>query len=195
MEHTKDFEIRSALHKKILQRNHECSSTFVIDELGLAHGKKRIDVAVLNGCLHGYEIKSSKDNLTRLPEQLKEYQRSLQKLTLVVAENHLEEVMTLAPKWCGIFLVTKGSRGGISFSKIQRATVNPNIDTIALAHLLWRKEAIELLVRLGVDDKEIKGSKLKLYENISTLISVKELVIWIKEQFSKRENWRLVLQS
>mgnify|MGYP000551052876 CR=1 FL=1 len=194
MVHTKDFEIREAIHKKILHRNHNCSSTYVIDELGLAHGKKRIDIAVLNGCLHGYEIKSSKDNLNRLPEQLLEYQKSLQKLTLVVAENHLKEVLALAPKWCGIILVSKGPRGGISFSKIQRSLKNPNVESVALAHLLWRKEAIQLLESLKVDKKQTRGPKVKLYENISNLVSIDELVLWIKEQFSKRENWRVALR-
>src|SRR4051812_32014446 len=65
-----DSEIRAALHRKALRAFHHCNDTLVIDELGIAHAKARIDVAVINGCLHGFEIKSAADTLTRLPRQL-----------------------------------------------------------------------------------------------------------------------------
>lgn len=65
-----DIEIRSALHRKKLRQLHERADTLVIDELGLAHAKARVDVAVINGCLHGYEIKSAQDTLDRLAGQL-----------------------------------------------------------------------------------------------------------------------------
>ena len=63
---TTDANIRSALHAKRLRRARSQPDTLVIDELGLAHAKSRIDVAVINGCIHGYEIKSAKDTLDRL---------------------------------------------------------------------------------------------------------------------------------
>jgi hypothetical protein len=90
--HTTDEEIRSALHKKKLKRYHDCPDTLVIDELGLAHGKNRIDIAVLNGFVHGYEIKSSKDTLSRLPAQFDEYRRSLEKISIVAAKNHMDDL-------------------------------------------------------------------------------------------------------
>ncbi len=190
MEHTTDIEIRRALHKKVLMSQHKCSSTIVIDELGLAHGKNRIDIAVLNGCLHGYEIKSSKDNLLRLPDQLVEYRRSLQKLTLVVAPNHVDEIVSIAPEWSGIVLADKGGRGAIAFSTVRRSQRNPEVEAVALAHLLWKKEAINFLEELGVEKKLMKGTRLKLYENICSRASINELIDWIKTQFMERESWR-----
>jgi len=185
-----DLEIRSALHRKRLQSNHNCPSTLVIDELGLAHGKNRIDIAVLNGCLHGYEIKSSKDNLLRLPNQLEAYKKSLQKLTIVTASNHVDEVIDLAPAWCGIILADKGPRGGIRFTTLRKPLINPDIDVVSLAHLLWKKEVIDYLQKLGADSSLLKGTRIELYENLSCFVSVNELVSWIKEQFAKRESWR-----
>jgi hypothetical protein len=67
---TTDFDIRLALHAKRLRRLKTHPNTLVIDELGLAHAKSRIDVAVINGCIHGYEIKSDKDTLDRLSKQI-----------------------------------------------------------------------------------------------------------------------------
>jgi hypothetical protein len=45
----------------------------MLDEFGLEHGEVRVDVAVINGELHGYEIKSERDTLERLPRQVKAY--------------------------------------------------------------------------------------------------------------------------
>jgi hypothetical protein len=39
-------EIRAALHRKALRAFHRCNDTLVIDELGLAHAKARIEIAV-----------------------------------------------------------------------------------------------------------------------------------------------------
>lgn len=189
-----DFEIREALHRKVLKPYHRCDSTIIVDELGLAHGKKRIDVAVLNGHLHGYEIKSAKDTLARLPEQLNQYRKSLQKLTVVVAPNHMDGVLSIVPEWSGIIEARKGPRGGINFTTIRKATLNPEVDGVALAHLLWRKEAIELLTRFGLSDKELNKSRKQLYEIIANEASLVELVSWIKEKFMARETWRADLQ-
>jgi len=189
-----DFEIREALHRKVLKAYHRSNSTIIVDELGLAHGKNRIDVAVLNGHLHGYEIKSAKDTLIRLPDQLSQYRKSLQKLTIVVAPNHIDGVLSIAPEWSGIIEARKGPRGGISFTTVRKATINPEVDGVALAHLLWRKEAIELLARFGVSEKELSKPRKQLYEIIASETSLAELVSWIKEKFMARETWRADLQ-
>lgn len=189
-----DFEIREALHRKVLKSYHNCDSAVVVDELALAHGKNRIDVAVLNGHLHGYEIKSAKDTLTRLPAQLDEYRRSLQRLTIVVAPNHLDGVLSIAPEWSGIVRARKGPRGGINFTTIRKAAINPEVDSVALAHLLWRKEALEFLKKLGISEKELRKPRKQLYETIASETSLAELVIWIKEKFMARENWRVDIQ-
>lgn len=188
---SKDADIREALHRKVLQPYHKCSSTLVVDELGLAHGKNRIDIAVLNGCVHGYEIKSSKDNLLRFSAQLEEYTRSLQKLTVVSAPNHIEDVLCIVPDWCGVVQANMGPRGGIKFSTLRRAAKNPNVDAVALAHLLWRKEAVEFLELLGVSGKNLTMPRRVLYEEIANQASLSELVAWIKDRFMKRDSWRV----
>jgi len=95
-------EVRAALKKRHLRHYNGRRDVLIIDELGLAHARSRIDLAVFNGHLHGYEIKSASDALDRLLRQLATYVYSLQKLTLVVATRHLDAASTIAPKWCGL---------------------------------------------------------------------------------------------
>ncbi len=191
---TTDNEIRKAFHAKRLASYHDCPNSIVIDELGVAHGKNRIDIAVVNGCIHGYEIKSSKDNLLRFPSQLQAFAKCFEKLSVVSAENHLEELIEKTPEWCGIILAEKGSRDGISFSTIRRSKKNPNVDIMAMAHFLWKKETVELLASLGADKEMLKGARINLYNNLSKMITIHELSSKIKSLFMCREEWRTALQ-
>ena len=103
---TDDPVIREALVRTRLRPFRQNKEALVLHELGLAHGRVRVDVAVLNGVLHGYEIKSDSDSLNRLEIQIEVYRQALQKLTLVVAERHASNVFDFAPDWCGVLLVS-----------------------------------------------------------------------------------------
>jgi hypothetical protein len=189
---TTDLEIREAFHAKRLVSHHDHPGTMVIDELGVAHGKNRIDIAVVNGCIHGYEIKSSKDNLTRFSSQLESYAQCFEKLSFIAAENHIQELKRQTPEWCGIILAEKGTRGAINFSTLRRSKKNPEVNVIAMAHFLWKKEVIEILQGLGAENVMLKGARASLYENLSKMITVDELSLKIKNSFLNRNDWRVV---
>ncbi|HEX6037420.1 MAG TPA: hypothetical protein VFZ20_05255, partial [Longimicrobium sp.] len=74
MEGTKDSDIRSVLYATELARHAACSGSLVVPELEICQREFRIDVAVVSGtALHGYEIKSDRDTLSRLPAQAVAY--------------------------------------------------------------------------------------------------------------------------
>lgn len=185
-----DADIRAALHSKALLADHRCSDTLVIDELGLAHAKARIDVAVINGCVHGYEIKSAADTLTRLPQQLALYADCLEMLTIVCAEKHIAGVRELAPRWCGIMKATKGPRGGIVFETIRGPKRNPDIKPYRLAHLLWRSEAVAILSRTNAPPQVLRAPRKTLYKSLAAKFSVAEITAFIKQSMASRQDWR-----
>ena len=141
----RDHVVRQALHDKVLRDHHGQPNTLVLDELGLRHGACRVDVAVVNGYLHGYEIKSDADTLERLPSQVAIYSKVLDRATLVVGERHVKKCEALLPSWWGIKVVSEGPRGGIDFEVVQSVQMNPSIDPFALAELLWRAEVVQIL--------------------------------------------------
>jgi hypothetical protein len=190
MSHSTDAEIRAALHRKALRAFHRCNDTLVIDELGLAHAKVRIDVAVINGCVHGFEIKSAADTLTRLPQQLELYEECLEKLTIVSADKHIAGVRELAPRWCGITKATKGPRGGIVFTTVREPKRNPNIQAYHLAHLLWRSEAVAILTRANASPKVLRAPRKTLYKSLAAKFSVAEITEFIKQSMTLRQEWR-----
>lgn len=192
---SRDIEIRQHFHKKRLQHFHDCPNTIVIDELGIAHGKNRADIAVLNGAFHCFEIKSSKDTIVRLPEQLSEYSKCFERISVISAPNHIQKIMTILPSWCGLILATKGVKGAVAFKTIKRPKKNPQLEIIAMAHFLWRREIIELLTTLGVEAKHLNQSREKLYQLIPPTVTAQELTQWIKVKFMCRKDWRAASQQ
>lgn len=187
---TKDADIRSALHAKRLRRAKSHPDTLVIDELGLAHARSRIDVAVINGCIHGYEIKSAKDNLDRFATQIDIYRQTLQKLTLVTAPKHVAGIMDRAPEWCGVLAAEQGSRGGVSFQVLRNPVANPDIDPVMMAHLLWRNEVIELLSQAGCPPKDLRRPRRQLYEILCEAMTLREITASIRAFMVRRRTWR-----
>jgi hypothetical protein len=190
MGQTKDIEIRTALHRKKLSAYRAAPDTIVVDELGLSHAKVRIDVAVINGCVHGYEIKSGLDTLNRLPGQIELYGQCLEKLTLVCAPRHIEKVEKIAPQWCGIIMAEKGARGAIAFTTVRRTGSNAQINAVQLAHLLWRPEAVTLLSRFESGKKILNRPRKELYEALAAVMTVPELTAAIREFMQLRRAWR-----
>jgi len=187
---TTDMEIRREVHRKLLKQSHISEGTIVIDELGVSHGRNRVDIAVLNGLLHGYEIKSSKDNLKRLPTQISEYSKVFQKLTLIVDQKHFEHSLSHIPHWCGVVVVNKGIRGGIHFSKYRGAQLNPQVSAFDMAHLLWRKEVYDFLTTGLGQQLNKNATRATLYNELVNQCSVKDIFELIKTMFTRRENWR-----
>ena len=188
---TTDSGIRLALHAKRLRRAKAHPDTLVIDELGLAHAKCRIDVAVINGCIHGYEIKSARDTLYRLSTQIDIYRQTLQKLTIVAAPKHVAGIMTRAPEWCGTIAAEQGPRGGISFHMVRSAVANPDVDPVMMAHLLWRDEVIDLLSQIGYAPRELRRPRRHLYEMLCEAMTLREITASIRTLMALRQAWRV----
>ncbi|KDM89727.1 sce7726 family protein [Photobacterium galatheae] len=185
-----DIDVRNAVHKKLLKRHHSDADTLVLDELGICLGACRVDIAVVNGILHGYELKSAKDTLERLPAQVKYYSAVMDKVTLVVSDNHYEEAKKIVPDWWGIKVVTQGSRGGIHIVHERAEKTNRSIDPLRVAQLLWKEECLTLLEKWG----SLKGNKSKprhkLWAIVSETIPEKQLRNEVRLQLKKRTEWR-----
>jgi hypothetical protein len=97
--HPRDADVRPALRATLLSRHAGETDTVLIEELGICRGQVRVDLAVVNGELHGYEIKSDRDSLRRLAVQLDFYGKVCDRATLVVAQRHLHHALDVLPAW------------------------------------------------------------------------------------------------
>lgn len=185
-----DALIRERFHRMMLRRQHAHKGTVVLNELGLDHGRCRADIAVVNGRLVGYEIKSDSDSLKRLAEQVRAYSAVFDRALIVVGERHVESVQRLVPKWWGVILSSRGPRGAIHFQTLRKATGNTGIDPHLLARLLWRDEAAEILRGRGVPARVLRQPRAVLYECLVGIFGLRQLRKVVRECLKSRKSWR-----
>jgi hypothetical protein len=72
------------------------------------------------------------------------YGEVLDTVTLVTCAKHLAAARRAVPPWWGLE-TARLVEGSVRLTPRRRARQNPNVDPFALASLLWRDEALELL--------------------------------------------------
>lgn len=186
----RDRDVRQALHRKVLGEHHGDPDTLVLDELGLRHGACRVDVAVVNGEVHGFEIKSDADTLERLPAQVALYGAVLDKATLVVGERHLAAALAQLPAWWGVRVAAAGPRGAVHFRTERQPRRNQHLDPVAVAELLWRPEVVDLLRDLGTSEPVLRKPRAVLYRHLAEAVELDELRRLTRLRLKARERWR-----
>lgn len=184
-------DIRLALYHKHLRPEQASPETLIVDELGLLHGRSRIDIAVINRQrIHGYEIKSAHDSLARLQTQLHIYRQTLHMLTIVTAPKHLMSPRLQIPSWCGLIQAQRSPLGDLQFLSLRHAHINPDVDPVMQAHLLWRSEVIDLLTEHGFSSKKLRYPRVKLYQLLCEVLTPSELTTSIQRCMMLRRAWR-----
>ncbi len=186
----RDIDIRRALREEIERRHRSESGTRVVEELGLCQGIARVDLAVINGSLHGYEIKSGRDTLARLPGQCDIYNRALDFITIVTEAAHISKIRAIVPSWWGIWCVReRGAKADIEISRQPRP--NPHILPSALAELLWREEALKALADRGLADGLRSKPRRDLWLRLATDLTVEELSAIVRDCLKRRgASWK-----
>lgn len=185
-----DHHLRQAVKRKVLARHAKDPDTRIVEELGLRHGIARVDIAVVNGIIHGYELKSDKDNLKRLPQQIQIYSSVLDKVTLLVGIRHALEAITLVPDWWGIKIARVGSRGAFEFGSYRTADLNPSLDPLSVCKLLWRDEALTLLVELGEAERVRYKTRALVYARLAEVADLASIQERVRRQLKSRTTWR-----
>ncbi len=144
----------------------------MLDELDLC-GLTRVDVAVVNGHLTGYEIKGSTDSLRRLPGQVAAYSQVLDFAELVVAENHYARALDLLPDWWGVRVASGADH--VHLDGVRPSQMNDSVDPGALVQLLWREEALSELTARGLDRGFRSRSRWILWERLAAEVPLEEL--------------------
>jgi hypothetical protein len=165
--------------------------TLVIDELGIRHGSCRADIAVINGRLVGYEIKSDKDSLRRLGRQVRTYDAVFDSVTIVVGARFECGIRRRVPRHWGIVVATVGKRGAIHFATLRRPRANPRVDLFSVAQLLWRAEALKLALATRTSSTCIANKRRQqLYEYLVANCAADVLRSEVRSCLRNRSGWR-----
>ncbi len=180
-----DSDIRPALRLRLLAQHAREADTVLLEELGLCRGQVRVDLAVVNGLLQGYEIKSDRDSLRRLVGQVELYSRVLDRATLVVGERHLPEALEIVPIWWGILRMEPMYRSP-RFKTVRRGRRNPVRDPRSLVELLWLDDAVAMLERRHAE-RGIKGKPRRaVWDRVCEHFDVEEIATEVRARLKAR---------
>lgn len=170
----RDHDIRPALRRMVQELEAGSPDYVVIEELGLNKGAVRVDVAVVNGIIHAYEIKSDADSLRRLTRQAEHYGRCFDRVSLVLGQKHLELAKKAVPQWWELLCVAPGEDGP-EFRTVRSGQQNPAREARALVELLWREETLALLEKNGVAKGVRSKPREVLWDLAAEILGLEEI--------------------
>lgn len=184
----RDADVRASVIGMLREQHDNDDATRIVEEMGIWSGYARIDVAVINGELTGYELKSDRDTLDRLPAQAELYSRVFDRVVLVVGRKHVAAARALVPRWWGITIASTG-RAGVDLAAKRMPKPNPAVDPYLLAKLLWRDEALSVLV----SENLARGFKTKsvdeLHQRLANNVPLIELAHHVRLALKARPTW------
>ncbi len=183
----KDFQIREVLRRTALVKYYSDGHSKVVEEMKIPVARARIDMAVINGSFHGYEIKGASDTLHRLPNQLIAYSYIFDYLTIITEAKHREKIEALTPAWVGIAICT--STTAKEFKIVKKPRRNPEKNSFHIAKLLWRQELIQLLSNNGISFKK-KDRTWILCETLAANLDTKAISSAVREIIKSRVEWK-----
>lgn len=146
----RDDDIRWPLHKWLIDQHSDDVTTHVIHELKLPRPSARVDIALVNGELTAFEIKSDVDSLGRLPRQILSFNKVFDRVCVVTTKRHEAAVRSKVPRWWGI-AIAESSKGQVTFKSIRRSRRNPEPELLALLHALFLPELRSVLHFVGAE--------------------------------------------
>ena len=158
----------------------------VVEELKLPIAKARIDIAVVNGSLLGFEIKSASDTLVRLPHQIEAYTKVFDYLYVVTEGKYYQKVLDIIPEWVGLLLCEEN---GSKIKRIRKATKNKYRESFHLAKLLWREELLLILNQHQIKHNK-KDRNWLLCESLSAGMNIDALSNAVRQTLKSRVNWK-----
>lgn len=188
-----DAEIRSILRSQLLKKHASKSRTVFIEELGLCRGQVRVDLSVVNGLLHGYEIKSDRDSLRRLNAQIELYGKVFDRATIVVGERHLAETLDSVPEWWGVLLARRSTKG-LQLKTMRSPRSNPKKDPRALVELLWLDDALAMLEERDAARGYRGKARWMVWDRVCELCSLNEIAKAVRTQLKARATKRVPAQ-
>jgi hypothetical protein len=95
-----EYVYRAALTRRILLGKHSLNTACMLTEFRA--GACKADLAILNGTATVYEIKSERDSLTRLANQVDNYKKVFAKIFVIASKDHVGSVLKTVPADVGV---------------------------------------------------------------------------------------------
>ncbi|MFI3155852.1 MAG: sce7726 family protein [Methylococcaceae bacterium] len=150
-----EYIYKAAITHKVLLGIHSLQTAVMLNEFRV--GVSKADTVILNGTSTVYEIKSERDSLNRLEQQISSYQRVFAKVNVITGDNHLKVVLTKVPQEVGVLLLT---------NRFQISTIREAVDcrdqiiSEAVFDSIQLNEAKQILKKMGIEIPKLPNTQM-----------------------------------
>jgi hypothetical protein len=191
----RDSDVRRAVKAWLGAEYAHDPDSYIVEEMDVWSGTVRIDIAIINGSLSGYELKSDRDTLERLPHQCDIYGHVFDYLHLIVGKRHLEAAEKLLPAWWGIRVAVTDGAGCVKLLPHRDASSNPSPIPYLIAEMLSKDEALRILDAVS-SAKGWRSKPIRLvHEHLASELSLDELRNQVRATLKKRPRSLMVRPS
>lgn len=151
-----EYVYRSAITQKILLGRHNLYTASMVGEARV--GSNKADVVVFNGTSTAYEIKSERDSLVRLRNQVTAYGEVFAAVNVVTCPSHLRKVFREVPAEVGVIVLTER----FTLRTEREAAIDPGrTQPSAILDFVRVDEASAILHKLGVELPDVPNTQLR----------------------------------
>jgi hypothetical protein len=150
-----EYVYRAALTHNILLGRHSLRTASMLTEFRA--GSCKADLAILNGTGTVYEIKSDRDSLARLANQVSNYRKVFAKVYVIAGEAHVQGVIDNTPPEVGVLSLVRWDR----ICTVREAVERPDlVCPVTIFESLRVAEARTILRNLQVPVPDVPNTML-----------------------------------
>lgn len=150
-----EYVYKTAIVDKVLLGIHNLNTASMLTELRA--NRCRADVVVLNGTSTAYEIKSERDNLDKLEDQISAYRSVFARVNVIAAQKHVRTIRECVSPDVGIQVLSNRYQ----ISTIREAETNPErVSPSSIFESLQLVESKEIAIQLGVDIPNVPNTRM-----------------------------------
>jgi hypothetical protein len=151
-----EYIYKAALTHRILMGTHSLRTACMLNEFRT--GSSKADVAILNGTTTVYEIKSERDSLSRLQQQLIDYRKVFASVFVIVGENHVDAVYEDTPRDVGVMSLSRR----FQIQTLRNASNRPDrICPLTVFQALRTVEAADIVAHVGLRIPDVPNTRLR----------------------------------
>ncbi|MEX8062818.1 sce7726 family protein [Acinetobacter baumannii] len=185
-------DIRTALRNWVYKKFELKQNDILINELGFWNKDPestvdcsfRADLALANGRLVGFEIKSQKDSLKRWTSQMMAYNNVFDEIWLCSHGKHLDRALDITDKHIGVLAVDDSG----SITVVRYAAENTKLNFYDLSGLLWKEELLAFAALNNIIEVKSRMTKNEIRDILSKYSSVNKLKPYLLQKLKERKS-------